>query len=255
MKRVVSFSLWGSSEVYLRGALDAVEQVAEFYPGWESWFFLGADVPATTREALLASGARVLEGKAWGPWAGMYWRFLAACDPEVDIMISRDVDTRILPREVAAVSEWLDSGKVLHIMRDHPKHEMPIMGGMWGCRAAAFRNLESMILRWNRFGRYGCDQEFLARVIYPRFVDDAWIHSEIIRFPPESIHRFPLPREGENVIGMARRDDELVSLQTRYLKEWVAGGCPVLNRPHPWSFAGRLRRLTRGRWPGDNIKG
>lgn len=254
MKRVVSFSLWGTSDVYLQGALDAVEQVKHSYPGWESWFYLGEDVPASQRVLLNEKGARILDGPQWGPWAGMYWRFLAAADPEVEIMISRDVDTLILDREVDAVNEWLASGKVLHIMRDHPKHEMPIMGGMWGCRTSYFRNLQEIILKWKRFDRYGCDQEFLARVIYPSFIDQAFIHSECIHFTDEVIHPFRLPRDGKRVIGMAIRDEAIIDLQIRYLDEWINAGSPCLNRPHPWSIAGRVRFLTGGRWPGDSIR-
>ena len=253
MKRVVSFSLWGTSNVYLHGAVDAVDQVARAYPGWECWFYLANDVPESTRSQLTAKGARVLDGPPWGPWAGMYWRFLAAADPDVEVMISRDVDTLILEREVRAVEEWLDSGKLLHIIRDHPKHEMPIMGGMWGCRASAFRNIKKLICKFGKFESYGSDQEFLSRIIYPNFLKDAWIHSECIRFHGEIIHPIPTIRQGDEVIGMAIRDDDLVDLQIRYLNEWRNAGYPILKRPHPWSLAGRIRIMTRGRWPGDTL--
>ena len=49
-------------------------------------------------------------------------------------MIVRDTDSRLGIREKLAVDEWLDSGKKLHIMRDHPYHRVPMLGGMWGCR-------------------------------------------------------------------------------------------------------------------------
>lgn len=253
MKNVVSFSLWGTSEVYLRGALDAADQVARQYPGWECRFYLAADVPIKTRDQLVAKGVVLFEGPAWGPWAGMYWRFLAAEDPDVDVMISRDVDTVILEREVRAVEEWIQSGAPLHILRDHPKHEMPVMGGMWGCRSEHFRNIRSLILQWNRFDLYGCDQEFLARVVYPRYRDQAWIHSECIRFKGEVLRPYPTPREGNTVIGMAYRDEPILERQLRYLKAWEDAGKPYLRRPHPWSLAGRIRWLTRGRWPGQTL--
>jgi hypothetical protein len=241
MKNVVSFSLWGSSEVYLRGAVDAIAQVNQYYPGWEARFYLGADVPQSTRQTLIDRGAAIFDGPPWGPWAGMFWRFLAASDPEVDVMISRDVDTRILPREVEAVNEWLASGKTLHFMRDHPKHEMPIMGGMWGCRASHLREMESLILKWKKFGKYGCDQEFLGRIIYPRFQSNSWIHSECIVFPGESIHQFPTKRHGTEYIGSALRDGDLISKHDRYMLEWTELGNPIDPRPHPWSFRGRVR--------------
>lgn len=249
MKNVVSFSLWGTSEVYLQGAVDAIAQVNLHYPGWEPRFYLGADVPQSTRQALIDGGASVFEGPPWGPWAGMFWRFLAASDPEVEVMISRDVDTQILPREVAAVNEWLASGKTLHIMRDHPKHEMPVMGGMWGCRAPRLRDMESMIYRWKKFNRYGCDQQFLGRVVYSSLRDDSWIHSESIAFAGESIHPFPMSRFGDEFVGEARRGDKLIELQCRYLHEWIDAGKPVYQRPLPWSFEGMMRIYSRGLWP------
>jgi hypothetical protein len=253
MKRVVSFSLWGTSKVYLQGAVDAVDQVSLAYPEWECWFYLAKDVPDYIRSQLASKGARVLDGPPWGPWAGMYWRFLAAADPDVEVVISRDVDTLILEREVRAVDEWLASGRVLHIIRDHPKHEMPIMGGMWGCRASEFRNIKELICKFGKFERYGSDQEFLSKIIYPNFVKRAWIHSECIRFHGEIIHPFPTRRKGDEVIGMAIRDNELIDLQIRFLHEWKNAGYPILKRPHPSSLAGKIRILMRGRWPGDSL--
>ena len=48
---------------------------------------------------------------------------------QVDILLSRDLDSRISEREVAAVEEFLASDKQVHIMRDHPARTAPIMGG------------------------------------------------------------------------------------------------------------------------------
>ncbi len=41
---------------------------------------------------------------------------------------------RISSREVAAVSDWLNSTLPFHVMRDHPDHGAEILGGMWGAR-------------------------------------------------------------------------------------------------------------------------
>ena len=47
----------------------------------------------------------------------MIWRFIPTLDPQVDIMLSRDLDSRYSWRETAAVEEWLESGEVIHSMR------------------------------------------------------------------------------------------------------------------------------------------
>ena len=44
-------------------------------------------------------------------------RFFPAVDPQVSSMISRDLDSKITAREVAAVEEWLSSDRAIHSMR------------------------------------------------------------------------------------------------------------------------------------------
>ena len=60
---------------------------------------------------------------------GMVWRFIPLLDPLVDTFLSRDADSYILDREVAAVEEWLNSKYMFHSMRDHPYHGGCILGG------------------------------------------------------------------------------------------------------------------------------
>ncbi|RXG56009.1 hypothetical protein Avbf_18853 [Armadillidium vulgare] len=64
------------------------------------------------------------------------WRFAPLGDDQVDVMLSRDLDSEILKREYDAVSEWLNStNKSLHIMRDHYHFTaLPMLGGTWGIR-------------------------------------------------------------------------------------------------------------------------
>ena len=62
----------------------------------------------------------------------MLWRFFPTLDSQVDIFMSRDLDSVVKRREVDATEEWLQSGKSLHVMRDHPFHSVPMLGGLWG---------------------------------------------------------------------------------------------------------------------------
>ena len=63
-----------------------------------------------------------------------YGRFLPLLDHSVDVMVSRDLDSRLTTREQAAVEEWLNTGLAFHVMRDNPQHGTEILGGMWGAR-------------------------------------------------------------------------------------------------------------------------
>ena len=109
----------------------------------------------------------------------MNWRFFPTLDPQVDILLSRDLDSRISQREVDAVTEWLVSGRPVHVMRDHPGHDTPMLGGMWGTRLDEASN--SLRLKWAKSwiqilmdqqtfagrSRRGDDQDILARYIWP----------------------------------------------------------------------------------------
>lgn len=53
---------------------------------------------------------------------GMLWRFAPMVDPFVDEFHSRDLDAKMLQREVDAVLEWKNSNLTFHVMRDHPQH-------------------------------------------------------------------------------------------------------------------------------------
>jgi len=77
------------------------------------------------------------------------WRFFPTLDPQVDILLSRDLDSLIGPREVSAVREWLKSGKLIHSMRDHPQHQVPMLAGTWGARLTSPRARQKWKTSWD----------------------------------------------------------------------------------------------------------
>ena len=55
-------------------------------------------------------------------------------DPLVKEWHSRDLNSRISEREVAAVVDWLATAKSFHVMRDHPSHIAKMKGCCFGMR-------------------------------------------------------------------------------------------------------------------------
>ncbi len=101
------------------------------------------------------------------------WRFLVMLDPLVDYFLSRDLDSDIVPREIAAVRQWLDSSNyTFHIMRDHPSHGGFMLAGLWGAKNVKRRDLLrrlGMVLLWS--GKddrgYQTDQNRLDLIVWP----------------------------------------------------------------------------------------
>ena len=64
----------------------------------------------------------------------MFWRFYPIENKDIDIFLSRDVDSRITEREMKFVNEWINSDKIFHIIRDHPGHRIEILRGTFGIK-------------------------------------------------------------------------------------------------------------------------
>ena len=95
-------------------------------------------------------------------------------DAQVSHMVSRDLDSLLNVREAAAVQEWLESDKAFHFMRDHPAHNIEILGSGWGIRMSplerdlldsAFMAAAKDPLFWAPRDWYGPDQGFLKRYV------------------------------------------------------------------------------------------
>lgn len=202
-KRVIAYSLYGAQPKYCKGALLNAELVGSVFPGWIARFYVDArTVPAGVLAGLRERGAELVEvDTSRMRDQHMFWRFWAAADRTVDRFICRDVDSRLLPRDFAAVSEWVDSGLPFHFERDHPSHSnYPISGGLWGGTRHAAPDMLELIAAFPTDANYLSDMNFLNEVIWPRARARSLQHDSFScdRF---GARPFPMARsaEGEHV--------------------------------------------------------
>ena len=197
-KKIIAFSLWGDNPKYTIGAIKNAELAKDIYPDWTCRFFTGTSVPNEIISKLKEfDNTEVIEMEEEGNWAGMFWRFMVADEADT-VMLSRDTDSRLNPREKAAVDEWLRGDKPFHIMRDHPYHKTEILGGMWGCRMGVLNGVNKMMEGYAKGDFWQVDQNFLREKIYPLIKDKACVHDEFFENRP-----FPTARKGEQYVGEA----------------------------------------------------
>jgi hypothetical protein len=201
--RVIAYSLYGSSPKYCEGAVRNAELIGSVFPGWTARFYVdGRTVPAQVIGRLRALGAEIVEVDTTAIRdQHMFWRFWAAADPTVDRFICRDVDSRLLPRDYAAVAEWVASNLAFHIERDHPSHSnYPISGGLWGGTRAAAPDMLQLIDSFPTDANYLSDMNFLNERLWPRARAASLQHDSFSceRF---GARPFPMARsaEGEHV--------------------------------------------------------
>jgi hypothetical protein len=198
----VSFSLWGDQPIYNVGTIRNAELMKTIYPDWKMIVYYDNTVPTESIEKLKELGA-VVKDMTGTDIYGMFWRFFAHDEPDCEYAVFRDSDSRLTKREKLAVDEWINSGKSIHVMRDHPAHRIPygnsglgILGGMWGIKSGIIP-LTDLINKYPKSKelQYGNDQTFL-KTIYSIFQDDRYTHDEFFENKP-----FPIKRNLGEFIG------------------------------------------------------
>lgn len=171
MNKIISYSLWGNDAKYIIGAYRNVELAKIWFPDWKVRIYISTKTSINIKSDNLEI-YRMTENQSWD---GLFWRFLC-CDSD-DIVIVRDLDDRLSQRHRFVVEEWLKSDKDLHIIRDHPNHTYPIMGGLWGSRNGLLKGISEQISKWENKNYYATDQDFLGRILYnKRLIDRSLIH-------------------------------------------------------------------------------
>ena len=142
--RVISMSLYGPNKAYAYGAIANALLVQRDWTDWKLRIYHDDQVDAGSLATLRSLGVHLVPRKLDSGLAtthvargnaghrAMFWRFDVTADASVTRYIIRDTDALLSRRDRLAVQEWIDSGRYVHVMRDHYNHIQPIMGGIWG---------------------------------------------------------------------------------------------------------------------------
>jgi hypothetical protein len=197
MNKIISFSLWGNNPKYTFGSIKNAELAKDIYSDWMCRFYIDSEVPIETIQELESfSNTQIIKKNVKGDWRSMFWRFEASYDIDVNVSIFRDTDSRLSLREKYAVDEWLQSNKTFHIMRDHPYHKFPILGGMWGYKNNNKYPMQILLESFNKTNNYGTDYKFFTEELYPLIGDDKLVHDEFFDKQP-----FPTARQNTEFVG------------------------------------------------------
>lgn len=215
MKNLVVYSLWGDDPKYWIGAKNNIELVKNHFPNWICRFYIDNNCSQELINTLVSENVEIVMMDSGNynyrniserfNHNGLFWRFIPLSEDDVDVVLSRDCDSRFTEREVLAINEWLQSDKNFHIMRDHPYHRVPILAGMWGARKGILKNINQLLQYWNQYtnkGRFHAeDQDFLGQIVYPIVINNSFEHSEFGISYGNQIHNFPIERQDYEFIG------------------------------------------------------
>ena len=213
---MISMSLYGHDLKYTYGAIRNAQIAPIVFPGWLLRFYVekprddGATAFPQVPDGIVAKlrilGAEIVYvDTTVVSVPPMMWRFMVADDMEVENFIVRDVDSRLVERDAEIVSEWLESDRPFHCVRDHPSHRSSaVFGGLMGGRS---RELRAIITQpWRELMKsyqdgYGLDIEFLSNIIWPRVRYVALCHDSVSCRQWPNAWPFPSPRFSYEHIG------------------------------------------------------
>ena len=220
MKKVIAFSLYQAPDSwekkmdtnykkYLNGLKINMEDIKNYYSDWFVYLYHDENLDKSLLDEFKSYDKFTPFEVTDKSISAMQWRFLPNDDESVELFIVRDMDSRISQREVTSVNEWIDSGKVLHIMRDHPHHHYKILGGMWGMRCQRDFNITEECRNYNTSKGYVIDtgwydkwwdMNFLRDVVYPKYIDSSFVNASYHKMENWATD-FTVEREDRKFIG------------------------------------------------------
>lgn len=196
-RKIISFCVWGNSDLYNLGLLENAILMPKIFPGW----IMSVIYTPTANQKVIKEISKF-------PWVEMelmeepnhskntMLRFLAGMKPINDVVIFRDADSRLLKRDYLAVMDWLNNtDKKVHLMRDHPANKFKIMAGLWGVREGIIAKPEIVEKFYSyyknpEFKKWTVDQVYLQKYIYPIIENNTCIHASYNKFEKWA-HPFP----------------------------------------------------------------
>lgn len=186
--KLISMSLYGDIDMYIKGAIENIKIKEQFYPDWKIRIYCSEPMPQLDCETVVMGDS--LEH------SGMFWRFLPIWESGIDAAIFRDTDSRFNLKESKAVEEWLNTDFIAHSMHDHEHHRCyPLFGGMFGIIPNTIPNkLEALKKTFLKKQPRVADMIWLQDNVWP-FIKQKTLHHSSVSIKWES-KKFPFCESG-----------------------------------------------------------
>jgi len=168
-RKIISFSIWGDSEIYNYGLVENVLNIKKYLPEFMVYIYYNNTILDKIFNLFqnMENVVLIYIDNTHLKASNMLWRF-KPCFYSNSIVFVRDTDSLINIRDITSMNEFINSKFNFHSIKDSIHHiKYKILGGMWGCKNGLlntnnYRNL------YNHF-KYledirGVDQDFLENI-------------------------------------------------------------------------------------------
>lgn len=194
--------------------LENVFLAGKHFPTWKVYVYYAPDVEESMVNHLGACSNVVLRATGITGAKNMIHRFFAIDEPEVDIMMVRDADSRIHWKDRWAIRGFVASRFLVHTIRDNVEHSARMMGGLWGMKKAAGICVRDEYAKYTEDTSLGHrnahDQNFLGDVIYGQILPVLLVHYSQGPVFENEVHRVQFPFAWTNDIYCGRIENDYI---------------------------------------------
>jgi hypothetical protein len=215
MTHVISFCLYGPyNKKYYKGLLENLQIINKKLPTFYIYISFGNDIDKSIIEDIKMYKNIIYKIYDLTGDKIKSFRFIPLDNGKIDILFSRDIDSRINKRDLWCINDFIKSKYLVHIIRDHKNHTFPIMAGMVGFRKEFLKHINSFTdiikLYENITFSYLTDQIILANNIYKKYINsDIFLtHSSKNIFNENNFVQIPLLVNKETFIGQVIEYDD-----------------------------------------------
>ncbi|WP_318422406.1 hypothetical protein [Photobacterium leiognathi] len=216
MELIFSCCLYGNDKRYIDPLFsNDLEYIQNFLNvNCSFYIYCNNDVEDDVKLRLVKYGYKVIDVDFRALNMGaMFVRYLPIIEELSDIVCVRDTDCCYSDTELVLIKEWLGSKYDFHIIRGHPLHIYPIMGGLFSIRGEEVYNFKKIFhenINLAQSSKYNQDQLFLARKIYPEITNKALVHTVRLAYSNENYIHYNSKDGfiGETILGDEKREKE-----------------------------------------------
>ena len=173
--KIISFSLWGDSEIYNYGIVENALVAKEKLPEFKIYLYYNNTVLTKTLNILkkLDNVVLILVNNTDKSAINMFWR-LNPCFFSNSIVFIRDCDSLINERDFFVINHFINSELDICSVKDNPAHlKYAIMGGMCGYKNGILNKYSNYFNNYgiNKLNVRGMDQDLLIQIYYEN-IDD-----------------------------------------------------------------------------------
>jgi hypothetical protein len=213
--KVISFCIYGNQKKYCQGLLENLKimnnDTSNILSNFCAYIYVGNDVPQEyIQQYSEFNFTKIIYTNRIGH-DNMINRFYAIDDDNVEVMIVRDIDSRLHERDIWCINHFIESQYNFHTIRDHPNHRALVLGGLWGVKKLDTKTkIKDLYIKYNIdnkiINRIQHDQYFLRDIIYPLYKSNIiiYVFSEKMRMKiEETIFKIPFNIQNDNFCGLA----------------------------------------------------